>query len=56
MSINYFDLRNVTMSTNEACYSSPSVSTIPLPSAQPLKPVTHQDLCEYMDASKEISQ
>ena len=28
MSINYFDLRNVTMSINEECHSFPSVSTI----------------------------
>ena len=55
-SIIQFDLRNVTMSINEECHSSPSVSTIPIPSAQPLKPVTNPDLWEYMDASKEISQ
>ena len=33
-----------TMSINEAC---PSVSTIPIPSAQRLKPVSNPDLWEY---------
>ena len=45
MSINYiFRLRNVTISINEACHS---VSTVPIPSAQPLKPITNPDLWEY---------
>ena len=41
MSINYFDLRYITISINDA------VSTVPIPSAQPLKPVTNPDLWEY---------
>ena len=35
------------MSINEACHSSQSVSTIPIPSVLLLKPVTNSDLWEY---------
>ena len=38
--INFF----IALSINEAC---PSVSTIPIPSAQQLKPVSNQDMWEY---------
>ena len=34
----------IALSINEAC---PSVSTIPIPSAQRLKPVSNPDLWEY---------
>ena len=41
-----------TVSINEACHSSLSVSTIPMPSAQPLKHVANPDLWEHgWDAS-----
>ena len=42
--INFIMLYVIALSINEACLS---VSTIPIPSAQRLKPVSNPDLWEY---------